>query len=253
MWKMEQAEDGWFRLICRHTGNPDDPHKARLNAEGGTLSVSSAAPDVWHSAMWKKEHVDGTWFRLRCRHTGKSEDDGRALKLNAEHGKLSVYGTQASWHSAMWKMDPIDDTWFRLICRHTGNARDPRARLTLNAERGKLSIYDTPHSAMWKMEWVPPPAAPVGVLEEKSNHPAGEVHARAAGAAENKKRRLDPPCSDQPPAVCSVCLDQPSTHAFIPCGHLSVCQQDGDLIMTGRRQFPICNATASGLMKIWAV
>lgn len=52
---------------------------------------------------------------------------------------------------------------------------------------------------------------------------------------------------------CTVCLDKPPTHAFIPCGHRCVCEDCADLVCTNGRAgvCPICRAASVAIVQIW--
>jgi len=50
--------------------------------------------------------------------------------------------------------------------------------------------------------------------------------------------------------VCVVCMDAPTTHAFVPCGHKCVCQSDADRTMARSKACPLCFKKATGIMRI---
>ena len=58
------------------------------------------------------------------------------------------------------------------------------------------------------------------------------------------------PSNDEP--LCIICLEGPKTHAFVPCGHHSVCQSCGEAIMeSSGKPCPICRVEASMLMQVF--
>ena len=48
-------------------------------------------------------------------------------------------------------------------------------------------------------------------------------------------------------ATCCICLERPSTHAFVPCGHKCVCKECGDVVM----KCPHCRGPKAMLIKIF--
>ena len=66
-----------------------------------------------------------------------------------------------------------------------------------------------------------------------------------------------PPEPRPPPAqggqLCCICLTEPSTHAFIPCGHQCVCNACGNTIMNGNRpQCPIDRKSPTQIVRIFS-
>lgn len=51
--------------------------------------------------------------------------------------------------------------------------------------------------------------------------------------------------------VCVVCMDKPVTHAFVPCGHRCVCEDDAKILMTHMRQCPVCRTPAVQAIQIY--
>ena len=51
--------------------------------------------------------------------------------------------------------------------------------------------------------------------------------------------------------MCAVCLERPATHAFVPCFHLCVCEQDGQTILNADKKCPICRASSSSLQAVY--
>ena len=52
-------------------------------------------------------------------------------------------------------------------------------------------------------------------------------------------------------SYCLICWDNPNNHAFLPCGHKSVCGTCAALILTNSRQCPICRAAVNDMLQIW--
>lgn len=51
-----------------------------------------------------------------------------------------------------------------------------------------------------------------------------------------------------PEDVCTMCLDNERTHAFIPCGHLASCSSCVKRLEANR--CPICNVTYNSYVRI---
>ena len=49
---------------------------------------------------------------------------------------------------------------------------------------------------------------------------------------------------------CVVCIRAPKTHAFVPCGHLCVCQSCVPMMMI-KKKCPICRQTATQVIKVF--
>jgi hypothetical protein len=51
--------------------------------------------------------------------------------------------------------------------------------------------------------------------------------------------------------MCAVCLDEPITHIFVPCGHCCVCGPCGAAVMAANQQCPNCRGVATMAMKVY--
>lgn len=60
-------------------------------------------------------------------------------------------------------------------------------------------------------------------------------------------RTLEAEAAKLPPDECVVCLDEPSTHLFVPCGHQCVCFSCGSLMDA----CPKCRATVTLLLRVY--
>ena len=49
--------------------------------------------------------------------------------------------------------------------------------------------------------------------------------------------------------MCVVCLEEPNTHAMVPCGHLCVCAACSQKI--GKTACPVCREPVQMVMKIY--
>ena len=57
---------------------------------------------------------------------------------------------------------------------------------------------------------------------------------------------------------CGVCMENPSTHAFVPCGHKCICEACAKFIMpelsatiSQRKTCPLCRTPTTMIMKIF--
>ena len=51
---------------------------------------------------------------------------------------------------------------------------------------------------------------------------------------------------------CVVCMDEVKTHAFVPCGHLCVCDRcAADIMASSKKECPNCRGPATHAMKIF--
>ena len=60
-------------------------------------------------------------------------------------------------------------------------------------------------------------------------------------------RTLEAEAAKAPPDECVVCLDEPSTHLFVPCGHQCVCFSCGSVMDA----CPKCRATVTLLLRVY--
>lgn len=51
--------------------------------------------------------------------------------------------------------------------------------------------------------------------------------------------------------TCIVCMDSATTHAFVPCGHLSVCKCCSEQIMSREGSCPVCRAQCFMAMAVF--
>ncbi len=51
--------------------------------------------------------------------------------------------------------------------------------------------------------------------------------------------------------LCVVCLKREKTNAFVPCGHMCVCDECGPIIMETSRKCPICSGNSSMQLHIY--
>jgi len=73
-----------------------------------------------------------------------------------------------------------------------------------------------------------------------------EAAAAAAAAAALQEDR------DGDSVLCVVCMDAPSTHAFVPCGHRSVCQACSITVFGLFQQLcPVCRCASTQVIKIF--
>ena len=57
------------------------------------------------------------------------------------------------------------------------------------------------------------------------------------------------PVRPSPPGTCVVCLDMPSTHAMVPCGHLCVCAECHPKL-PAQSPCPICRSHVYNIIRI---
>lgn len=85
-------------------------------------------------------------------------------------------------------------------------------------------------------------------------------HDAAAAAGSNlaaASATTPPPSpSRQLARECVVCLAEPATHVFVPCGHMCVCRQCGHMIMSqdariGTHRCPLCREPASTHVRVY--
>lgn len=57
--------------------------------------------------------------------------------------------------------------------------------------------------------------------------------------------------SSSTPRKCSICLDKPLTHAFVPCGHLTVCKDCANQCMTQSKNCPLCRSPCLMAMQVY--
>jgi len=65
----------------------------------------------------------------------------------------------------------------------------------------------------------------------------------------------DTPPEDTPPPlpVCSICMENVKTHAFLPCGHMMSCGGCSELVMKTSKTCPVCRSPAKMAMRIYAM
>jgi len=53
--------------------------------------------------------------------------------------------------------------------------------------------------------------------------------------------------------TCCICMEERSSHAFVPCGHLSVCSECAVTFANHRlRECPVCRNKATGVIRIYS-
>ena len=88
------------------------------------------------------------------------------------------------------------------------------------------------------------PGGPTGYVPPGNGYLPGGPPAPSTAAAAPK-----PPSYGSPRGqTCCVCLDEPATHAAIPCGHQSLCDSCKDL---GHRTCPLCRAPVQMIVRIY--
>ena len=86
----------------------------------------------------------------------------------------------------------------------------------------------------------PPASLPRGSRREREDD--AEHEERPA-----QRARVEPPPPDEQ-SMCTVCLDTPKTHIFVPCGHLCVCETcSGSLDL----KCPICRTTNTMVIRAY--
>ena len=83
---------------------------------------------------------------------------------------------------------------------------------------------------------------------------AAAEDARTAAAQEILARQSEEAERQKEASLCVVCLDEPKTHIFVPCGHYSCCERCCDLISNGpaeKRLCPLCKGAITMGMKVF--
>ena len=62
-----------------------------------------------------------------------------------------------------------------------------------------------------------------------------------------EKKKSTSSAANEDLGTCCICLERPSTHAFVPCGHKCVCKECGDVVM----KCPHCRGPKAMLIKIF--
>ena len=75
---------------------------------------------------------------------------------------------------------------------------------------------------------------------ELRSRPSAPPIAAAAASREGEEENL-----------CCICLVNPPTHAFVPCGHRCVCAVCTTGVMDNSRRCPICRTAASGALVVY--
>ena len=103
-------------------------------------------------------------------------------------------------------------------------------------ERANASEHEPEGESM-----IPPPAA-LSMDADESRCSSDEVVQPALAAPETE-------CE-----CCVVCMHQPRTHIFGPCGHHCVCSACGEAVMqSSERKCPICRESAHVFMKVFTI
>lgn len=95
------------------------------------------------------------------------------------------------------------------------------------------------------------PSPPKGPTKPKSQ---AEVAPKEAGVKEAPALALATPEDTPPPLpLCSICMENIKTHAFLPCGHMISCGGCSELVMKTSKACPVCRSPASTAMRIYAM
>jgi hypothetical protein len=105
------------------------------------------------------------------------------------------------------------------------------------------------------VEHVGPP--PDWVLLADAEYRNAELNARNSELAARNAELSTRVDEAENPQKCALCLDAPKTHACLPCGHLFACEtcaEDHRANAVGHQEqlrCPMCNADATGLLRVW--
>ena len=85
-----------------------------------------------------------------------------------------------------------------------------------------------------------------------------ESNGRGVGGhcqSSNDNKDVPPIANEQQRSeTCVVCLDIPSSHAFVPCGHLCVCASCAAMVMkSDSRECPMCRTNPQSAMRVYLV
>ncbi|KAJ4460223.1 putative RNA-binding protein [Paratrimastix pyriformis] len=115
-------------------------------------------------------------------------------------------------------------------------------------------MYMLPSAAFTPVYQEPtaPPPPPTGgypaataTVPAPAPAPGPSVPATATATATSGSYAPPTASSSAPAGQCTICLDQPATVVFVPCGHLCCCPDCSEMIMAKNRQCPICRADIS--------
>jgi hypothetical protein len=51
---------------------------------------------------------------------------------------------------------------------------------------------------------------------------------------------------------CVMCMDVEKSHAFVPCGHMCVCEGCAAKVMGANKECPFCCTVATAVMRVFA-
>mmetsp|Transcript_45800 Transcript_45800/g.67130 ORF Transcript_45800/g.67130 Transcript_45800/m.67130 type:complete len:125 (-) Transcript_45800:63-437(-) len=87
-------------------------------------------------------------------------------------------------------------------------------------------------------------AAKVSALAERLQREIDETHAQLAVIAMDQEATLED-------NECVVCMTSKKQYAFVPCGHVCVCEACAELIDKSTRECPMCCGACTQIMKTY--
>ena len=76
-----------------------------------------------------------------------------------------------------------------------------------------------------------------------------QVVYKGSKKAEEDKKKANNPSKNL--GACAICLENPQTHAFVPCGHVCACKECSTRVMTKNKKCPICNKVSKMTMELF--
>lgn len=203
-------------------------------------------------------------------------------KLNFLEGKQMAYETE----DVLWKYHPIQKEILNMEWTYPGfeddldevRAEDPTSsEYTFKNWKDRCTICQMihdgnfeDHDALVKLnelmlsypEWEKDFEEAIECLKRNSyddwpdlfdNHMKGmknkqAVYEGSKKAEEDKKKANNP---SKHLGACAICLENPQTHAFVPCGHVCACKECSTRVMAKNKKCPMCNKVSKMTMELF--
>ncbi len=89
-------------------------------------------------------------------------------------------------------------------------------------------------------------------VSDRAPPPVPPKPARLGGQSASPAAAPPPPVEEQP--ACLICMSNPPTHAFIPCGHKQVCgtcAADASIVQGLKQKCPVCRQEFTCIVQIF--
>lgn len=226
---------------------------ARAEADHATQKSAESLRELREASEAQKaaSKTFGEAARLSADHVRKVHKDLEPEWRSAEAAEAAVLASIRDLQGKLELLEELkrqEEGWRRTLAEQEADEQTFAASKKAREERREELIRDEKnHRRRLKVcadNYRAADASLKRVQAEEQERVQAEEQA-AAGEARRKRVREAPAAWVGADTACVLCMDASKTHIFVPCGHLSVCED----CAAGQTRCPVCRAESTCVIK----